>query len=716
MFKIAFILILFININLFCDSEYRWPLDIKNGFSSTFGEFRYTHIHGGLDLRTFQKNGYPVYAISDGKIYLIRSVFRGSGNGIYMKHDDGRVSVYYHLDRFGEILESRVKKARVKKKYFGNHTLKVPVRVKKGDIIGYTGETGAGYPHLHIEIQDGNGRKLNPLNYLKSPMRDRYKPVISSVRLKSRNSTLINGKVGETQSFFRKRGKVHKASPVFVTGPFDISAALYDVTDTKRRATPYKISAAYDDSQFYSIVFDSFIWKDHNELGFIYDFLHSTPGYGVYNMSPFKNFTLAEVLDTARYYKEDGLGHEISIKAEDKDGNIKKGTVPVYHMKKPVVETVEMKNGILFFSNLEAPGCDTVQIKSLGTKKSRSFAVSYKNLVNWMSIKIPKGADAVELLFRKKGFVYYRYPLLLNGEMKEPFQDADVRTFINRKSVTVLFRNKKAPANGYHLEYTENGKANIVEPVSTVYGPAFVFEPEDINGDFKFSIVHKGNPELNSTHFIELVTLKPEKRRVFSRGEFRVTFGHTTVREPFILKYEEQEHSSEYPVLSKQHFIGPASVPFLDKVYVRIKKKDVKDRKQVGIFQYNYRYGKWFHAGSAYNKKRGEFYSKRRNGGLYALMRDIFPPKVGVYVETRRLHRMKAYYIKATDKGKGVNYRSLKVWVNGKQIDCEYDPDRKYAKVTDLKTLKVGKNSFRLEVKDWAGHKTERTITLKLRK
>ncbi len=38
-------------------------------------------------------------------------------------------------------------------------------RVKRGDVIGYVGNTGASTaPHLHYEVIK-NGRKINPINF-----------------------------------------------------------------------------------------------------------------------------------------------------------------------------------------------------------------------------------------------------------------------------------------------------------------------------------------------------------------------------------------------------------------------------------------------------------------------------------------------------------------------------------------------------------------------
>ena len=140
-------------------AKYRWPLNTNNGYSSSFQEYRSSHFHAGLDLRTHQKTGYPVHAIADGCIFKIRMVKRGSGRGLYLKHNDGNTSIYFHLDHFEEKLEKlleRVQQAEGKK-YFGNYFLKKPLCYKRGQVIGYSGETGADYA-LSIGRVVGTGR------------------------------------------------------------------------------------------------------------------------------------------------------------------------------------------------------------------------------------------------------------------------------------------------------------------------------------------------------------------------------------------------------------------------------------------------------------------------------------------------------------------------------------------------------------------------------
>ena len=47
---------------------FRSPLDIPINLSGTFGELRPNHFHSGLDIRTNNVEGLPVYAAADGII------------------------------------------------------------------------------------------------------------------------------------------------------------------------------------------------------------------------------------------------------------------------------------------------------------------------------------------------------------------------------------------------------------------------------------------------------------------------------------------------------------------------------------------------------------------------------------------------------------------------------------------------------------------------
>ena len=147
--------------------DFRPPLDITPpALAGSFGELRGNHFHSGIDFRTNQREGYPVYAIADGYVSRIRVQNSGFGQALYLTHPNGYTSVYGHLSRFAPKVAQAVKDLSYQKKTFELDEFPVPDQfpVQKGDLIAYTGNRGSsGGPHLHFEIRDSKTEStVNP--------------------------------------------------------------------------------------------------------------------------------------------------------------------------------------------------------------------------------------------------------------------------------------------------------------------------------------------------------------------------------------------------------------------------------------------------------------------------------------------------------------------------------------------------------------------------
>jgi|TARA_B110000285_G_scaffold228882_1_gene292594 murein DD-endopeptidase MepM/ murein hydrolase activator NlpD len=99
-------------------------------------------MHYGQDFTA--KTGIEMYATGNGVIKSIRRSNRGFGNHIVIDHGYGYETLYAHLSKFN------VKKGQ---------------KIKRGEIIGFVGNTGRSTaPHLHYEVHK-NGKKINPINF-----------------------------------------------------------------------------------------------------------------------------------------------------------------------------------------------------------------------------------------------------------------------------------------------------------------------------------------------------------------------------------------------------------------------------------------------------------------------------------------------------------------------------------------------------------------------
>jgi len=145
--------------------SYLWPTNASPYLSSTFAETRSAHFHAGIDIRTWGREGYEVYATRDGVIHRIGISPNGYGKVIYMKHDDDSFSVYAHLHRFEPELRAYADSIRLQDYRFEIDRIieSENFRYTRGDVIGYTGSTGVGPPHLHFELRTPDFEPFNPL-------------------------------------------------------------------------------------------------------------------------------------------------------------------------------------------------------------------------------------------------------------------------------------------------------------------------------------------------------------------------------------------------------------------------------------------------------------------------------------------------------------------------------------------------------------------------
>jgi murein DD-endopeptidase MepM/ murein hydrolase activator NlpD len=96
-----------------------------------------------------QPIGTYILAAADG----IAHASTHRGNGVWIEHRNGYVTVYWHLDKFANMFRGKLDTG-------------AGVRVRAGDLIGSSGKTGfvSGSPHLHFEVRH-NGKQVDPYGW-----------------------------------------------------------------------------------------------------------------------------------------------------------------------------------------------------------------------------------------------------------------------------------------------------------------------------------------------------------------------------------------------------------------------------------------------------------------------------------------------------------------------------------------------------------------------
>ena len=130
--------------DIHCSLDFRCPLSSYKYITTQYGQGG----HKGVDLAAPQST--PIYAAADG-VVTVAAYHYSYGNYVSIYHgsaDDGNTyaTLYAHMSQAPSVSTNQ--------------------QVKKGDLIGYVGNTGYSFGnHLHLELRV-NGNRTNPLSYI----------------------------------------------------------------------------------------------------------------------------------------------------------------------------------------------------------------------------------------------------------------------------------------------------------------------------------------------------------------------------------------------------------------------------------------------------------------------------------------------------------------------------------------------------------------------
>jgi len=717
--------------------RYHWPLGIYNGFSSSFMEYRGNHFHAGVDLRTHQQTGYPVMAIADGSVIRIRSVKRGSGNGVYIRHTDGYLSKYFHLERFNHTLAQIAGRVRERtgKKYFGNHELQSPILVSKGDLIGFSGETGSGFPHLHLEIRDPGDRAVNPMEYLQLPGGDPHPPRLKRILIRTGDGSLINTRIGEIQlGFGAPIGGIHPAlGSIYFSGSFEPVVNALDISDTGKYVAPYIIDAWIDDHHFFQLHNRRFAWADNNQLGFVYDLQHSSPGAPYYNLFSQPGYGLEKYRQSLSSLLAEltAGGHRLKVAVGDYQGNRTVGEVHLVKYDPPVISLRDLQLGNeglrLVIDSLSGglPGSLRLELMDRDLNPVGEYILPHRSDPAGRPLFVPFESPRPPV-FLQVSFIHHdtpyfkrRFYLPRHADHFREYRDLDFSTFVNGNTIFLSCRDFPGDTGNIRLRIRQGEREEQFCALPGGGDPYFVFSPltPDPRMHLGFILMDERGAIKEISHTLRLVSLIPGLARQVTFGDFSAVFARRSVRLPKVLLFRERNAASEYEIVAGPVELAPFHFPFLDRVdYAFSFDPTLERKKQLGIFEYREQKQTWSYRYSRLNS-RGDTYATRvLHSGVFALLRDHFPPRIILLkLNSSRLEELEMLPIRILDKGKGVDDRYLRIHINEREVRAEYDPDRRMVRLQDLRALKRGWNIIRVGIRDHGGNRSEKTFKIYLK-
>ena len=224
-------------------SGYSFPIFPKGprAYSGGYGELRRTHFHSGWDISTRGRENIPVYASGDGWIERIKVSTKGYGYAVYVRHRDGKSTVYAHLNDFKQdvaawVVTQQYLKKRFEVDLFPKQGL---FSTERGSLLALSGNTGrSSGPHLHFEARNKNNQAIHPRGLgFKRP--DRTPPRLRKLAFRTRDAKArINGRFGRVEIEVKKgrRGRHRLDKVLSLKGWIGLEYFAYDpLRDTSGR-------------------------------------------------------------------------------------------------------------------------------------------------------------------------------------------------------------------------------------------------------------------------------------------------------------------------------------------------------------------------------------------------------------------------------------------------------------------------------------------------
>ena len=328
---------------------FAYPLSIKPKLNANFGEMRPNHFHMGLDLSTESRENLPVFAPADGYISRMKIELGGFGRAIYLDHPNGTTTLYAHMNKFIPVAENYLEEQQYEKQTW-KIDLPVPpglLPVKKGQLIGYSGNTGASQgPHVHFEIRDTKTENcLNPLRF-RFLLPDVTPPDVFRLVFYDRDKSVYE-QTPIVYPLIKKGGSYQTASRVEL--PFDKAFVAIQATD-RMSGVPnangfYAAHLKIENEEVASFILDNISYDKTRYLNGHIDYATRMKGGSYYQMlfpTPKMDLPIYKLKDK-NYISLTEMVQDCEIEVLDAYENL--SSVKFSIKRKPGVGTVWQKSG-----------------------------------------------------------------------------------------------------------------------------------------------------------------------------------------------------------------------------------------------------------------------------------------------------------------------------------------------------------------------------------
>jgi len=750
---LIFLLLIILQASGKDSSDYFFPLKESKNLTSVFGDHRNFHFHSGIDISTFGKTGYKVFACQSGWVFRIYCSFWGYGKGLYLKLDDGRYAVYGHLSKFAPKIEKLIREKQIQNKSYKLNLFleENRIRVERGEMVGYSGEAGAGAPHLHFELRDSQNRPLNPLTHGIS-VPDRNSPVFRKLLIKPEDKNSCVDGENKTKiydfAYDQKKNTYYLKQTPTIWGKVGLEVCCYDRMNKKYFGI-HNLEAYLDGELFFSVQYDTidfesswmveldrdFELRKKRNLNFYKLFVESGNSLNLYQTKSPRD----GLINTSQVFESQGHPeHKIEILAYDASGNSRGAEFFLLFNRRPE---------ILSLVNSESDYGTKVEgiLKDDSNIKFITFEQSPVENIDWLKKEFvhPKILTSLSDSLANYSFMWksedkdpylvkiqaedgdglksdYRY-LLINGESVENQNPQDMTDFDFKHSYKDGYLNVDLSFNKILQKEPEvkikNGLFNF-DPISFVqkdeksYSATFLMTETKSEGILLLidgMTIYKDMISL--TRPVPLALVVPDGGgKAFSldsMASIRISPGLVYKSINLEIEKKDPPQKIKHKVIGSLYSFEPEDIPFSGYADISLF-YDEEDTNPDKLAIYELNRDKWRFVGKEKDQLIKKVSGKVRYLSEYALLEDSNPPEIRIlYPQNGKSTRRRKPNIKVKIKDDLSGFGSeedIEVTLDGEWMIPEYDPEKTILITTPNNNLSYGWHNLKIRARDRMGN------------